>query len=347
MGYYLRASKASESKYEAYREVSQARDVEVSQSLFEDLNICAEDDISLLCFLAVDIFQKFADESRNNSQLIHLYVSHIDASQLYQLIVQCSQGSLILFDKNQTIIELLVDSLNWETIEQIFLWQLIAAHVIPLQLLLSMLPKLKANQDCEALAALLAMIRHERPTNELLKPLLSCPIVSLISALLSHWSMESSTSLAQVLANQFNTSLNTNAVPNSLSTTTSPGRRKRTAMNSLSAAVKLVPTPGSGIDSSIELMMNHMEMLRVCLTANLLTKSGKQQPAEIKVFAHESMQQALQQVQQVCNDSQKKKFSDLFSLLDNNEEPEVSRRSTGRGSKRTASRTNNSNRSRS
>ena len=44
-------------------------------------------------------------------------------------------------------------------------------------------------------------------------------------------------------------------------------------MNSLSAAVKLVPTPGSGIDSSIELMMNHMEMLRVCLTANLLTKS--------------------------------------------------------------------------
>ena len=113
----------------------------------------------------------------------------------------------------------------------------------------------------------------DRPTNELLKPLLSCPIVSLISALLSHWSMESSTSLAQVLANQFNTALNTNAVPNSLSTTTSPGRRKRTTMNSLSAAVKLVPTPGSGIDSSIELMMNHMEMLRVCLTANLLTKS--------------------------------------------------------------------------
>ena len=74
-----------------------------------------------------------------------------------------------------------------------------------------------------------------------------------------------------------------------------------------------------------------------------LIAGGKQQPAEIKVFAHESMQQALQQVQQVCNDSQKKKFSDLFSLLDNNEEPEVSRgRSTGRGSKRTASRTNNS-----
>ena len=76
---------------------------------------------------------------------------------------------------------------------------------------------------------------------------------------------------------------------------------------------------------------------------------GKQLPAEIKVFAHESMQQALQQVQQVCNDSQKKKFSDLFSLLDTNDEPEVSsgsRRPAGRGNKRTGNRltTNNSNR---
>jgi len=277
--YYLRASKASESKYEAYREVSQARDVELSTSLLEDLKICGEDDISLLCFLAADIFHKFADESRNNSQLIHLYVSSIDSSQLYQLIVQCSQGSLVLFEKNQSLVELLLSSLNWETIEQMFFWQLVTAHFIPLQHLLSFLPKLKANQDYEALAALLAMIRHERPTNELLKPLLNCPIVSLISALLSHWSMESSTSLAQVLANQFNTALNTNALPSSLSTSTSPGKRKRTTMNSLSAATgfKSMPTPGSGIDPSIELMMNHMEMLRVCLTANLLTKSELKQ----------------------------------------------------------------------
>ena len=179
-------SKASESKYEAYREVSQARDMELSHSLLEDLKICGEDDISLLCFLAADIFHKFADESRNNSQLIHLYVSSIDSSQLYQLIVQCSQGSLVLFEKNQTLVELLrkshhqfyqeflnnalfnfilVSSLNWETIEQIFFWQLVTAHILPLQLLLSILPKLKANQDYEALAALLGMIRHERYEN--------------------------------------------------------------------------------------------------------------------------------------------------------------------------------------
>nr|CAG4646849.1 EOG090X0205 [Megafenestra aurita]SVE92248.1 EOG090X0205 [Megafenestra aurita] len=349
--YFLRASKANESKFASYREVCQARDMEVAHCLLEDLKICAEDDVNLLCYMAADVFQKFPDESRNNSELLHLYVSHIDGTQLYQLLVQCLHGALVLFDKDPSIVELLTSSLEWETFEQMALWQLVAAHNIPLSLLLSLLPKLKEDQHCEALTALMMMIKHERPNNDLLKALLNCPIESLISALLSHWSNESSTTLAQILANQFNSALNMNSLPGGLSSNNSPGKRKRTTMNSLSAATgfKVTPTPGSGIDTSIELMMTHMEMLRTCLTANQLTKNGKQQPAEIKVFAHESMQQALQQVQQVCNDSQKKKFSDLFSLLDTNDEPEVSsgsRRPTGRGSKRTGNRltTNNSNR---
>nr|CAG4636812.1 EOG090X0205 [Ceriodaphnia reticulata]SVE72794.1 EOG090X0205 [Ceriodaphnia reticulata] len=349
--YFLRASKASESKFASYREVCQARDMEVAHCLLEDLKICADDDVNLLCYMAADVFQKFPDESRNNSEIIHLYVSNIDGTQLYQLVVQCLHGALVLFDKDPSIVELLASSLEWETFEQMALWQLVAAHSIPLSLLLSLLPKLKEDQHCEALTALLAMIKHERPNNDLLKALLSCPIESFISALLSHWSSESSTSLAQILANQFNSALNMNSLPGGLSSSNSPGKRKRTTMNSLSAATgfKVTPTPGSGIDPSIELMMTHMEIMRTCLTANLLTKNGKQQPAEIKVFAHESMQQALQQVQQVCNDSQKKKFSDLFSLLDTNDEPEVSsgsRRPAGRGSKRTGNRltTNNSNR---
>nr|SVE79976.1 EOG090X0205 [Daphnia magna] len=349
--YFLRASKASESKFASYREVCQARDMEVAHCLLEDLKICADDDVNLLCYMAVDVFQKFPDESRNNSELLHLYVSNIDGSQLYQLVVQCLLGALVLFDRDPSVIELLVSSLEWETFEQMALWQLVAAHSIPLSMLLSLLPKLKEDQHCEALTALLAMIKHERPNNDLMKALLNCPIESFVSALLSHWSMESSTNLAPILANQFNSALNMNSLPGGLSTSSSPGKRKRTTMNSLSAATgfKVTPTPGSGIDSSIELIMTHMEILRTCLTANLQTKSGKQQSAEIKVFAHESMQQALQQVQQVCNDSQKKKFSDLFSLLDTNDEPEVSsgsRRPAGRGNKRAGNRltTNNSNR---
>lgn len=81
--------------------------MEVAHCLLEDLKICADDDVNLLCYMAVDVFQKFPDESRNNSELLHLYVSNIDGSQLYQLVVQCLLGALVLFDKDPSIIELL------------------------------------------------------------------------------------------------------------------------------------------------------------------------------------------------------------------------------------------------
>lgn len=136
-------SKASEAKYDAYRELCQARDAEVAPCLLEDLRLCAEDDVNLLCAMAGDIYLRFAEESRNNSQLLHLYASHVDGSQLYSLLVQCLHGSLVLFNRDASVVDTLAASLEWETFEQMAVWQLVAAHSIPLSLLMPLLPKLK------------------------------------------------------------------------------------------------------------------------------------------------------------------------------------------------------------
>lgn len=69
--------------------------------------MCSDDDVPMLCFMAADVFSKFADECRNNSEIIHVYMSSIDSSQLYQLVVQCLHGALILFNKDQSIVDLL------------------------------------------------------------------------------------------------------------------------------------------------------------------------------------------------------------------------------------------------
>jgi hypothetical protein len=90
-----------------------------------------------------------------------------------------------------------VSSLELETFEQMALWQLVAAHSIPLSMLLSLLPKLKQDQHCEALTALMAMIKHERPNNDLMKALLSCPIESFISALVDGIINTSGTDIGQ------------------------------------------------------------------------------------------------------------------------------------------------------
>ena len=100
-------SKASESKFSSYRELCVARDLEVAHCLLEDMKVCADDDVNLLCSMAADVFQKFADECRNNSELLHLLVSNVDGSQLYHLLVQCLHGALILFDKDSSIVDLL------------------------------------------------------------------------------------------------------------------------------------------------------------------------------------------------------------------------------------------------
>lgn len=84
--------------------------MDVAHCLLEDMKICAEDDVNLLCYMAGDLFLRFADESRNNSQLIHLYVSRVDAGQLYQLLVQCLHGTLVLFDRDPSVVELLSKS---------------------------------------------------------------------------------------------------------------------------------------------------------------------------------------------------------------------------------------------
>lgn len=41
-------------------------------------------------------------------------------------------------------------------------WQLVAAHSIPLHLIIALLPKLKEKQHTEALTAIMLMIKHER-----------------------------------------------------------------------------------------------------------------------------------------------------------------------------------------
>ena len=113
------------------------------------------------------------------------------------------------------------------------------------------------------------MIKHERPSNDLLSDLLSCPIGSFVSALLSHWSNESSTALAQILADQLNrVRHDTTTLLAALAV--AAGKRKRTT---LPAGTGFNSTPGSGVHPSVELMMTHLEALRTCLMANHITKS--------------------------------------------------------------------------
>lgn len=77
----------------------------------------------------------------------------------YPIIVL--QGELEMFRHDQFATVLLA-SLNWETMEQCWLWQLAAAHEVPLDVLLPILSKLDFTAHPEALSSVMLLMKEER-----------------------------------------------------------------------------------------------------------------------------------------------------------------------------------------
>lgn len=67
---------------------------------------------------------------------------------------------MIMFRKD-SFISILNASLEWETFEQFCLWQLIAAHNIPVDYVLPILPKLEFQGDLAALSLTFLLLLFE------------------------------------------------------------------------------------------------------------------------------------------------------------------------------------------
>ena len=130
-------------------------------------------------------------------------------------------------------------SLEWETIEQYFLWQLIATHNIPTEHLMPILPKLEFHSHAEALTSIMIQLKQDwwvlmfiiwffvllfikldddygihfiivdyilsSPNGDLLRPLLcrDCKRADLFSvSVLKHWAQENEDRLADLLLAQ-------------------------------------------------------------------------------------------------------------------------------------------------
>ncbi|XP_069697263.1 integrator complex subunit 3 isoform X2 [Periplaneta americana] len=305
--YFLKACKLNDGKLSAYSDFCQALDKEVESCLLSDLKLCQEDDVNLFCWLVPEIYMQFPSVAIGHAQLLHLVVSTVDASQLQDLVCHILQGRLIMF-RVDSFRALLSASLSWETFEQYCLWQLVTAQGIPISYILPILPRLEFSSHAEALTSILLMLKQERPTEELLKHLLSREVrppqdVFVVSAL-KYWCQEHEGKLGELMA-----SLLSSRYPN-----TSPNKRKRGG----GGANRASSGAGAGPPSA-EQVLGHLDQLRQCCRQN-----------DFHFYSLDSMQRALQQAQSLCTDVQRKKFSDLFALAEVDEvEPAAPKASAG------------------
>lgn len=105
--------------------------VDVDECLERDLQLLERYSLNLFLWLISDIYREFEQYTVNNSDILKIVVGCIDAKNLHDLICDITQGKLILF-KNDGVIDVIRDSLEYETFEQMCFWQLLQAHDVPI-----------------------------------------------------------------------------------------------------------------------------------------------------------------------------------------------------------------------
>uniref|UniRef100_A0A8C7GAQ4 Integrator complex subunit 3 n=1 Tax=Oncorhynchus kisutch TaxID=8019 RepID=A0A8C7GAQ4_ONCKI len=188
--YYLRASKAAMGKMSLYESFAQATALgDLHTCLMMDMKACQEDDIRLLCYLTPSIYTEFPDETLRSGELLNMIVAVIDSTQLQELMCHVMIGNLVMFRKD-SVLNILIQSLEWETFEQYSAWQLFLAHSIPLETIIPILQHLKYKEHPEALSCLLLQLRREKPSGEMVKMVLSRPCHpedQFTTSILRHW----------------------------------------------------------------------------------------------------------------------------------------------------------------
>uniref|UniRef100_A0A673ZDQ3 Integrator complex subunit 3 n=1 Tax=Salmo trutta TaxID=8032 RepID=A0A673ZDQ3_SALTR len=234
-------------------------------------------------------YLKFPDETLRSGELLNMIVAVIDSTQLQELMCHVMIGNLVMFRKD-SVLNILIQSLEWETFEQYSAWQLFLAHSIPLETIIPILQHLKYKEHPEALSCLLLQLRREKPSGEMVKMVLSRPCHpedQFTTSILRHWAAKHDDVLGEHIKALL---IKNNNMP-----------RKRQSLRSSSSKLAQL---------TLEQILEHMDNLRLNLSN---TKNS--------FFTQTPILQALQHVQASCDEAHKMRFSDLFSLAEEYEEP--------------------------
>ncbi|KAF5270976.1 hypothetical protein FQA39_LY08279 [Lamprigera yunnana] len=298
-------SKNNSLKISVYKEFCHSIEKKLDICLYDDLTACHLTDHKLMMWLVPDLYKDFKQQTVNNAQILQVVISVIDAKQLQVLLFLILQGNLNMF-KTDSLQSLLKSSLSWETIEQYFLWQLLQAHDISVETIVPLIPYIDHNKHSEALTAVTLMLKQEQPSADSIKCLFSRDVRDddiFLFTIIKYWCEDYLDKIGELIFNLINTRY----------PSTSPNKRKRTGNKSLNTTVP-----------SADQVLGHLDQIRMRFEAN----------DNATFFNNDPLHRGLLVAQSNGNDSQRKQFSELFALVE--EDTTVSKgRSQGRGRKAT------------
>ncbi|KAF8572058.1 hypothetical protein P879_02904, partial [Paragonimus westermani] len=263
---------------------------------------------------------QFAAELTNDVGFLHLVVSTIDPGMCNTVICEIVRGHLNMF-RSPDVTPVLKASLQWNSIEQYFFWQLINAHEIPTRSFLPLVKFVDPTKHPEACANLVLLFKLEKPSFELVRALLSRPGPNdaLSITALHFWSCPDNqhasrfasilkSMIMMPLSQRSESTVNNSGATSTSSNTRDSRERKRNG-------TKLQLSPENHVDLS--LILTHLDAIR---------RNCK----NISLLQDEDVQLALQEVMKSNKVSVavKDHFSDLLALAEDQPSvPQVSRTS--------------------
>lgn len=119
--------------YKSYCQLinSKSKDIKLNECLVRDLTQMEQHSLQMFLWILPEVFREFESQMVNNGPMLRMVVGCVDARNLQDLIFDVTQGKLVML-KNDGIISVIRDSLEYETFEQMCLWQLLQAHDVPI-----------------------------------------------------------------------------------------------------------------------------------------------------------------------------------------------------------------------
>ena len=143
MGCYLLIYLVGVNKLESlvlkvYKKFCDLLEVNPKEKLVEDLTNLEPYNTECLFYLCRRLYSLAPELSQDNTDLLHLFISNIDGDHLRSLVFEVVSQRLVMIGPDCTSV--MVTSLTWETMEQWAFWQLVEAHSVNTETILTFLP---------------------------------------------------------------------------------------------------------------------------------------------------------------------------------------------------------------
>ncbi|CAK5090647.1 unnamed protein product [Meloidogyne enterolobii] len=146
---------------ETYKTVCQLMDTEWEKQLAKDLEQCSFDDYQLFSHLLVNVLARLTPYGPP-TKVMRLICGSMNTRLLSCLMSEIVRENVVLFGEGD-VLSMLVDSLKWDSLEQMMLWQMLQTEAVEFDKFIDLLQRLNYNQHPEATAAVIVIMRNMEP----------------------------------------------------------------------------------------------------------------------------------------------------------------------------------------